>query len=75
MILHKSVHLNHRRRNKKITCSDLAAYVAGRQGSEGGALCNDRATQLLVIIHAMLFIYFDSLTFFFCYVVVTMTLL
>jgi hypothetical protein len=49
---------------QKTTCSDLAAYVAGREGSEDGALCNDRATQVLVIIHAMLLIYFDSLTFF-----------
>jgi hypothetical protein len=60
---------------QKTTCSDLAAYVAGREGSEDGALCNDRATQVLVIIHAMLLIYFDSLTFFFYYVVVRMTLL
>jgi hypothetical protein len=53
----------------------LAAYVAGRKGSKDGALCNDRANQVLVIIHATLIIYFDNLTFLFCYVVMTMSLL
>jgi hypothetical protein len=62
-------------KQKKTPCFDLVAYVAGRQGSEDGALCNDRAKQALVIIHATLIIYFDRLTFFFCYVVVTITLL
>jgi hypothetical protein len=59
----------HRRRNKKRPCSDIAVYVAGRKGSEDGALCNDRAKQVVVIIHATLIIYFGCLTLFFCYVV------
>jgi hypothetical protein len=54
---------------QKRPCSDIAAYVAGRKESEDGALCNDRANQVVVIIHATLIIYFGCLTLFFCYVV------
>jgi hypothetical protein len=37
---------------QKIPFSDLDAYIACRHGSEDGALCNDRANQVLVIILA-----------------------
>jgi hypothetical protein len=70
-LLHETISdLAPQEEKQKRPCSDLAAYVAGRQGSEDGTLCNDRAKQALVI-HATLIIYFGSLTFFFCYVVLT----
>jgi hypothetical protein len=35
---------------EKRPISDLDAYVAGRKRPEDGALCNDNANQVLVII-------------------------
>ena len=36
---------------EKRLVSDLAAYIASKNGPENGVLCNDRAQQILVIIH------------------------
>jgi uncharacterized Rossmann fold enzyme len=49
MLLHQSIFIMKAEKEKR-PVSDLAAYVASRNGSENGVLCNDWAQEILVII-------------------------
>jgi hypothetical protein len=63
---------------QKRPCSDIAAYVAGRKESEDGALCNDRANQVVVITNNTCninYLFWLSYTFLLLCCVVAMTLL
>jgi hypothetical protein len=57
MLLHQSIFIMKAEKEKR-PVSDLAAYVACRNGSENGVLCNDRAQEILVIIdlHQLFFL-------------------
>ena len=64
MLLHETMSdLAGQEEKQKRPLSDLDAYIEGRHGSKDGALCNDRAKEVLVIIHATSIIFLPVLHF------------